>query len=501
VRLPFPERIPLDKAAVFAILLFAIQLLQGTEMYFAAGCVAFIFLTTIAFNIAGGLTRPSGAYIFFYSMLVVIVGICYKAVLWEPAQSHLLDPHTTILVYVAGMGGMLLAALISKRFSRKVGLLQNVLREDLMYRSAVGCIVFSIGAPFLIFMLGSAGARLGSAFNQLNQLSALAILIGVMYEIRRSGGTRSMNAPVAFAIVYVFVLYGLLGFSKQGLLTPLFCWFLPVCAMRYKLSHLQVAAGFVWLLIVFEVLVPYSQYGRRFVTQNPSTQVRIQVATRLLSDPVGMRAKYKEGEEVSGSMYYNTPQGFWDRLNFIGTDDSLINVTDQGHVFGYLPVIASFSNVVPRVFWPNKVAYSFGNMYAHEIGGISDEDTTTGISFSPTAEAYHLGRWVGLLIVAPLVWTFVFIVLDSLIGDTRVTPWGLLCLTLLSHAAPETGLEGAIYLASFGVEIMTFSALFSTWVAPLVAISILGHKRPAPIPLRLPGSRLRDELAAAGSAE
>ena len=59
--------------------------------------------------------------------------------------------------------------LISKRFSRKTGLLQNVLREDLMYRSAVGCIVFSIAAPYLISMLGSAAARVNSAFGQLNQ--------------------------------------------------------------------------------------------------------------------------------------------------------------------------------------------------------------------------------------------------------------------------------------------------------------------------------------------
>lgn len=460
--------------------------------------MAFILLATAGFNVAGGLTRPSGAYIFFFSMLVVIVGICYKAVLWEPAQSNLLDPQTTILVYVGGVAGMLVAALISRRLARKTGLLQNVLREELMYRSTVGCIVFSIAAPYLIYMLGSAGARIGSAFNQLNQLASLAILIGTMYEIRRSGGTRSMNAPVVFASVWIFCLYGLLGFSKQGLLTPMVCWLLPVCAMRYRLSQLQIVAGSVWVLIVFEILVPYSQYGRRFVTQSPSTEVRIQVATRLLSDPMDVRAKYKEGEEVTGAAYYNRPQGFWDRLNFMSPDDALINVTDQGHVFGYLPVIASFVNAVPRVFMPNKSAYSFGNMYAHEIGGISDADTSTGVSFSPAAEAFHLGRWVGLLIVAPLVWTLVFVVLDSLIGDTRVTPWGLLCLTLLSHAAPETGLEGAIYLATYGVEIMTFSAFFSTWVAPHVAISVLGHRKPVLQPLALPTTRMRDGFAAAG---
>ena len=38
-------------------------------------------------------------------------------------------------------------------------------------------------------------------------------------------------------------------------------------------------------------------------------------------------------ERVAGA-YYNTPQGFWDRLQFISIDDAMINITDQGKVFG-----------------------------------------------------------------------------------------------------------------------------------------------------------------------
>jgi hypothetical protein len=83
-----------------------------------------------------------------------------------------------------------------------------------------------------------------------------------------------------------------------------------------------------------------------------------------------------------------------------------------------------------------------------------------------------------------------FIVLDSLIGDIRKTPWGLLALTMLSHLAPETGLEGAIYMMTFGAEILTFCALFSKWVAPLVSISVLGQDRPAPPRLQFPVRRL-----------
>src|ERR1039457_4310353 len=99
MRIPFPERVPLNRVAIFASALFVIQWLEGTYLYFSIGCTIFILIAAFAFNAGGGLTRISGAYFFFYSVLVVIVGLCYKAFLGEPAQSNLLDPRTDIGAY------------------------------------------------------------------------------------------------------------------------------------------------------------------------------------------------------------------------------------------------------------------------------------------------------------------------------------------------------------------------------------------------------------------
>ncbi len=96
VRIPYPERIPIHRAALVAVAFFVIQRIEGTTLYFSTGCLVFLLLATFAFNAAGGLTRTSGAYIFFYSLLVVVVGIGYKAFLGEPAQIQpcVLDPRT-----------------------------------------------------------------------------------------------------------------------------------------------------------------------------------------------------------------------------------------------------------------------------------------------------------------------------------------------------------------------------------------------------------------------
>jgi len=491
VRIPFPERIPLNRVGIFAIVLFLIQSMEHTALYFSIGCAAFIMIAAFTFNAAGGLTRASGAYVFFYSTLVVIVGICYKAYLGEPAQTNLLDPHTTIKAYVGSIAAMLAAVLVSRRFSRKSGLLQNLLKESQMYRSSVGCIVFGVAAPLLLVLLGDSALRLRTAFAQLNQLIPLGIIIGVMYEIRRSGGTRSVNLPVLLAGVYFFLL-GIVGFSKQGMLTPMVCWLLPVCALRYRVSAVQVLSCLLAVFVVFHYLVPFAQYGRNFREEKATLSQKIAIATQLLEHPEDTRQKYEESSDYA--TYYNTSQGFWDRLQFISVDDSLINITDQGQVFGLTPLALAAENAVPHVFWPNKPGFNFGNVYAHEIAGEEqgEGDTTTGISFSPTAEAYHMARWVGILVVAPLLWFLLFVVFDSLFGDVRATPWGLLALAMISHTAPEGQLTGLIYLVTFGSESLIFCALFATWFAPAVGDAFLGPDR------RSTGHRVASAIAPAG---
>jgi hypothetical protein len=477
VRIPFPERVPLDRVAIFAAVLFAVQRFEGTTLYFSAGCVVFILIAALAFNIGGGLTRTPGAYVFFYSLLVVIIGLCYKAYLGEPADSNLLDPRTDIKVYVGGITTMLAAVIVSRRFARRTGLLQNILTESRMYRASVGCMVFGVAGGFIIALMGEAGTRLISAFIQLNQLIPLGIIIGVIYEIRSSRGTRSINLPLVLAIAYVFSFYGLLGFSKQGMLLPLVCWALPVCAMQYRLSRVQVLGCLLGVVLIFRYLVPYSQYGRNFLDEDMTFDQQIAISVRLLKHPDDTRKKYLEATEGGPGGYYNKPQGFWDRLNFVSVDDSLVNITDQGKVFGLWPVKACLLNMVPHVFWPNKPDLKFGNTYAHEMGHLSEEDTTTGISFSATAEAYHWARWFGVLFVAPLIWLLVFLVYDFFFGDLRATPWGLLVLAVLSHTASEGMLSGLFYFISYALEALIFCAVFATYIAPLFAIAVLGPDR------------------------
>lgn len=483
MRIPFPERVPLSAAVIFAVALFGAQLLEGTPLYFCMCSLVFIVVATFAFNTAGGLTSTSGAYIFFYSLLDVIIGLTYKAFLREPADSNLADPRTTIEVYAAGISAMCVAALLSRRFSRKTPLLANLLEDSQMYRASVGCLLAGALMSSVIALLGPSGDRIGSAFNQANDLIPLGIILGVIYEIRQSGGRRSVNLWIVSGMAYQFLIFGILVFSKEGMISPLFSWFLAAWSQRYRFSRMQIICGLLATAVMFRYLVPFAQYERGFAYPGMPLSERVTMVEHLMEDPEGARSEYLQGaNDVRGlNSYYNTYQGFWNRLQFISADDALINVTDEGRVFGLQPLKLEALNAVPHIFWPNKPTINLGNMYAHEIGGFSQDDTTTGISFSPTAEAFHMAKWVGVVAVAPLLWLIFFVVYDSLFGDLRRTPWGLLAAVLIAHVAPEGGLTGVIHLLSFGTEIFVFCALFATYIAPLIAGGVLGpsHRRPA----------------------
>jgi hypothetical protein len=163
VRLPFPERIPFKMLFFFAAMLCVAQLLEGTNGTFSLCCFFFIIIAGLAFNFAGGLTRPSGAYIFFYSVLAVILGLVWKAILGEAADSNLQSPLLTIYIYLAGISMMFVAVYLSRKVTLKRALLGDILPDHKMQTATVGCMIVAflivLGGALSPGESGSVGAR------------------------------------------------------------------------------------------------------------------------------------------------------------------------------------------------------------------------------------------------------------------------------------------------------------------------------------------------------
>ncbi len=154
MRLPFPERIPLIPVCWFASILCIIQQFQGTNPTFSLCCFFYILVSTYAFNIAGGFTRTSGAFIFFNSVLSLIVGLFVKAYLGEAADSNLAAPMLTIKVELFGMCMMAVAAYLSRRVTPKRPLLGKMVTDANMQTATVGSLVSGMALSLALLAEG-----------------------------------------------------------------------------------------------------------------------------------------------------------------------------------------------------------------------------------------------------------------------------------------------------------------------------------------------------------
>jgi hypothetical protein len=357
----------------------------------------------------------------------------------------------------------------------KRALMGKMVTDSNMQTATVGCLVAGILITVAGYVVPGGNGTVISAVNQLNRFYPLAIILGVINTIRRSGGTRSINLPVLLAGGLMFAT-GVLGYSKEGMIAPFAAYVLAAASQRYKVSHTQILAGILATFFIFQYLVPYAQYGRAFREQ--SGAANIETSLSLLSNLGYVREQYLESsagayeERVLG--YFNTPQGFFDRLQMISIDDALIYRTQQDGTYGLLPMVQSFQNLVPHFIWRDKPAPLTGNIYAHEVGILSEYDETTGVSFSSTATAYHLAGWKGVFLLAPAIWFFLFLIFDSLCGDIRKIPWGLLVVVLYSHAAPEGDIGTMVYMCFYTVYAIVFAGIMGAYVMPVLGTFFIG---------------------------
>jgi hypothetical protein len=480
MRVAFPDRIPLGKAVACAAGLALIQRFQHTSTSFILLFFTFVVLTVVAFNYAGGFSRPSGVYIFWFALLAVIFGVVMKVVFGEPGNSNLSTPELTMTVYIASMLMMWLAAAISRKLtwnSPGLALVLGADRINLGY-SAAGCMAMGVMLVLANQFITQSPGGLLAALNQINFFLPLGIMLGTVDALQTSHGRRSTNLLVLLAIGFSFAM-GLITFSKQGMFTPFAAWSLAAFHMRLRLRPVHFISMVAFAVLSVTVLSPLS-VGRDDVYPGMPISEKFQLAEMLILNVKQVRQDTDEdiikAQQNGGATgYYNQPEGLFDRLSMVPNDDALIAFTERGHVLGYAVIEGDFQNWVPHFLMPDKIKLNEvggGNFYAHEMGNLPANDTTTGISFSPAAEAFHLGGWQGVLLVMPLILTMFFTVFDLLLGDMRRHAWGILVILLFGHLAPEAGILGPIYETMFGSIAVIGSILFCIYVAPILGAAL-----------------------------
>lgn len=466
--------------ALFATVLLLAQLAEHTEAAFAMLSFCYIFIFAFAFNLAGGFYFPSGAWILLNGTLTVVIGVVYKLFVNEPGENNLGNPTKTMFLFCVAMAMYGLAAYLSSVTRPKQALMETASQGEQMKKAAIGCLIAGWFLAYATLGGDRASASLASAFAQLNHFLRMAIILGTVYEIKASHGKRSANWIVWLAGVYPFFM-GLAYFSKEGMFLPLSTWLVPAIVLRFNFSRFQVIGIGLALTFMFYYLVPYSQVGRQSRDPDGNVMNNIKAMPQYLEHLGDVRKVYLETAVVEDRKdvphFYTKDQGLFDRLQMLAYDDAMIKYTDEGNVFGLYPTYASFANSVPHFLWKDKPNFSTGNTFGRELGVISDDDLSTGISFSPMADAYHEATWFGVLVLLPFTMYLLFFVADSLSGDVRKAPWGLLYIAIFTHIAPEGLLQGQIYTLVYGSEAVIFVTLAAKYVMPLLTNLLTGGER------------------------
>ncbi len=464
VTLFLPTRLPLSYLASFSAMLLLVEFLEGTPLLLGVTAQAFLLVAGVAFNLCGGLAYASGAFVFFSAVLSLELGVVLKAVLGEPLQSNLIAPQKTLLVYLAGMCSVLVAAFISTRLRRRRGLLESIDLSRQVVSTGLGCLLIATVTPLLL------PEGLEGTFSQFNgAFVSVAILLMVFQVTRASGGKRSFH-PVALASwAYITIDYGIMHFSKQGLFAPSVAWAVAAIAGGYRtsLSRLLVLGAIVTVAV--SLLTPYSQTARNYAGRDDERQQ----AWELLTHPLETRALYQEQSKLNYELgvdyhWFDEPQGLLDRLTMVPIDDALIASTDSLRPGTPYALWTYVLNIVPRFLYPDKPLFRWGNLYAHDIGVLSDEDESTGISFTPYADGYHTAQWVGVTLYLGIMVCVMFLVCDSVGGSITRSPWGLLYLLYFAHAAPEGMLVQTTYSISNLTVALIGAALISRYIAPVI---------------------------------
>lgn len=479
MRLILPVRISPAKTLVFASVLFCVQQAEHTDIVFSLLFFAFLMLGNIAFNLGGGFSRASGAYVFLFTLLTAGFGVTWKAVLGEPANSNLLVPQLDMAVYAASQLMLLLVIAANKKL---VGGAQGIASSDINYKlSALGCLVLAVTQTVLNGLgFGGPGSLL-SILNQLSQFYSLAIILGTVAAIKESDGRRSINFVSAISMVLVF-FSSMLSFTKQGMFTPIACWLVAAAFMRLRVRTIHVIVVGVFCVFGYTV-IPLIGEGRTRASENAGYGERAAIVYQIVTH-LGEARQAEADAQASvvafqgKSGYYNQPQGLIERFSILSVDDTFFNYTNKGNYIGYRPIVENYENFIPHVIDPDKPVPIGGNYYAHQIGGfLASDDDGTGISFSPMAEAYHVDGWVGIFLVLPAIWLSLFLGADYICGDLRRSPFGLLMVVMFAHAAAESLLGSLIWISGYGNLGLVVAILFCTYFTPVVGALFAGKNR------------------------
>ncbi len=443
------------------MLLLTLQLCCGTEPAFAILVALFCLLTYGAVMAAGGLMSLIGATVFYLAMQNVLVSQVAKVLFWQPADSHLLQPLTTMGVYDAGMFGIYVAAVLFKRtrFARRPPLFAPETDPTrLMWIAYISTALFLFQALFTrtTALDAETGAQnTGGLFGLLQAipfLFPLAVASGTAYMIISSRGRRSIG-PVNLVPLVVVVVLGIIGANREALPDAVGTYFLTCYAFRFRFRPIHLGVLLAGACVAQFIFFPYALYARGIV-RTSDVQKNIQTAAGALIDVISDPVKYQQLTYESKKKttwkfyYYGKSYPTLDRFSQMSVADAVINAALREPNSEMDTITPGFLTVPPRFLLPDKPLTSSNTVIAHRVPGmLNKKDKGTGISMGYFCDAFSSFSWPGAFIIPFLVMFSLFVMYRFIIDIGLWRNIYALCLMLsLPHVSSEAVISGQIVL-------------------------------------------------------
>jgi hypothetical protein len=192
------------------------------------------------------------------------------------------------------------------------------------------------------------------------------------------------------------------------------------------------------------VLYPIGQQARNEVRGYGLVDT-VKESARFIGEHFGSYRGFQEMLSAEGSAppeqdafnYYAKPIGLVERLSLIKMVDLLITATLEQGTLGWETVTHGFKMMVPRAIYPNKPVWNTGQLLAHKVGMLAEDDESTQVSFGFVADGFSAFGWWGAWLIPFFGCLVFFLVYQFLVGPLERNLWGIYFAVQLQHAFTE----------------------------------------------------------------
>jgi hypothetical protein len=470
MRIPFPKSIPLRPLLVFLSLVLLIQLIEGTDPEFAVLMLMAQVAAAVAFNRLGGMTHMAGAFCAFAILPNVTIPELTHLLFGQPGDYKLVHPLETAGVCALFYLCVMISALVVSSISHPQPLFDRIPFSLLEMRIVSG-IASVLATAILAASLASNepaenGSFLAAAHQLFPALVAISVMLSTYVRLKSTDGRSAMNWYVATLLVLAEIP-GILGASKEGMLTPIFCWLIVVAAFGHRFSRAGTLLLFGFATVIWVVVYPFSQNARFPVREAETLSAKVDMIVLYFRDP----SQFPDvNEESDGSGGFGTASSKIGIINRVSTLNSIDMLIGGDRSFGFTPIeryAPVLYTVIPHAIWPDKPTAISTNELGHKAGfPMADDDTTTGIAIGTPALFFDLGGWLALPVYSILGFTAFFFVSRRIVGSSLAGIWGLVPVGTEANGAPNCSL-GTL----FGFSVFFLGTLFMT----VALLKIIGY--------------------------